>query len=603
MSMDDSKFTFIETNTNEQPLGIPPSILSPSKRLFALRSVIALSIVIAAVATAEISRDKASAIGKLALSFSAVSAVHHFTTIFGPRSPLTPPAWLDILLTILEAIAFLVGNSFLAANVDRYKRPSFRFGGLRFQSQAFLVAFFAGWLLFCMLFVFLLLKVFDIASRWNDHPLRQRVDVCGDPELSCGKYAVRSLFGTARAVPQRGSGESYRLTLTRRVLVAVLLCLLLAFTIYEVIAAPIYDSGKIRYRRYKTDSLPQDLPNMGEGGWNMVVAWNSWQHPGATQTLAEAITVQRLVPTQPECTVKPVDLKVLDPRSKPQEFVTVNCSPATGVADVILNVNYTGILGTSVHWNWDVATVYFGLPDPDNKGRVEDIVANTEPIFLFRGSNLVAVIEVLIRKKLKPEIATLGFEAEDFFAVAGIKQMLPSIRNAAVGPLFSTLRFAPDDYTKEWTVIEDYRERSVVAGLAAVGGLGSLLSTILVVLVGTSLMSAVMRSKPYSPFGVLHNFPTLQAKILEKCEHDYPALKEDLKNQKARPGVLAFLLDTLIDLEALGYRREEGFASGPRAGYDGPQIAHTHEEKPRSIEYGGHIQSGEGVQMMGRTTR
>ena len=139
-------------------------------------------------------------------------------------------------------------------------------------------------------------------------------------------------------------------------------------------------------------------------------AWNSWQHPGATQRLSEAVTVQRLIPTHPECTVKPVDVKTLDPQTKQQEFVTVNCAPVTGIADVVLNVNYTGILGRSEHWNWDVATVYFGLPDPDKKGRVEDIVANTEPVFLFRGSHWVSVIGVLIRKTLKPQIATLGFE-------------------------------------------------------------------------------------------------------------------------------------------------------------------------------------------------
>ncbi|KAJ3526799.1 hypothetical protein NMY22_g10025 [Coprinellus aureogranulatus] len=557
--------------------------------------VIALSIVLAAVAIAEIARDPTSISGILAVVLTVVSTLHHVATIFGPNFPLALTVGVDLMLTAIEAVAFLVANSFAAANAGKYEKSGFRpIGGFRFRSQAFLVAFFAGWLLCFSLWTLLLLKSLAIADRWSAQPLRKKVDICDMPGLPGWDYAVQSLLGSAPAVP----GESSQLSLTRRVLVAILVCILIAFSIYEVIAAPIYDMGKIRFRQYKADALPQDFPYPGDGGWNMVLAWNTWQHPGATKNLSDAVSVQRLKDKTPPCTVENVDVKALKSQAKPREVVAVKCAPVTGVADIILSVNYTGIVGTSSPWNWDVVTVYFGLPDPGQRGRVDHVVANTPPIFLFRGNHLVTVVDVQMRTKLKPEMATLGFEAQDIFAVAGIKQVLPSVRNAGSDPFLSTLRFAPDDYTQEFTVTEDYRERSMLAGLAAVGGLGSLLSTLLVFLLGTSLMTAVIRTKPYSPFGLLHYLPTLRKKMVVKCKEDYPALVDDLQEQENKPGVLAYLLDTLIDFDALGYQPKEGSTVGVKPMKEVSWIAKTQdEESPRlTVDTdGGRLDLGEHI--------
>ncbi|KAJ3541073.1 hypothetical protein NMY22_g4033 [Coprinellus aureogranulatus] len=582
----------IAPHAGNQAHGAPQCHLSSSKCLFVLRIVIALSIVIAAVAIAEIVRDPTSTSGILAVVLTVASSLHHVATIFGPTFTLALTVGVDLMLTAIEAVAFLVANSFVAANVGKYEKSGFRsIGGFRFRSQAFLVAFFAGWLLCFSLWTLLLLKALDVADRWSTRSLREKVDICDRPGLPKWDYAVQSLLGSAPAVP----GESSRLSFTRRVLVAILVCILIAFGIYEVVAAPIYDMGKIRFRQYKADALPQDFPYPGDGGWNMVVVWNTWQHPGATKNLTDAVSVQRLKDKTPPCTVENVDVKALKSQAKPREVVAVKCAPVTGVADITLQVNYTGIVGTSSPWNWDVVTVYFGLPDPEQQGRVDHVVANTPPIFLFRGNHLVTVVDVQMRTKLKPEMATLGFEAQAIFAVAGIKQVLPSVRNTSGDPFLSTLRFAPDDYTQEFTVTEDYRERSMLAGLAAVGGLGSLLSTLLVILLGTSLMTAVIRAKPYSPFGLLHHLPTLRMKMIEECKRLYPTLMDDLKKQEGEPGVLAYLLDTLIDLDALGYRPKEEFALDvkPKEVF---QISKTQDEEiPRLKVHtdGGRLDMGE----------
>lgn len=110
----------------------------------------------------------------------------------------------------------------------------------------------------------------------------------------------------------------------------------------------------------------------------------------------------------------------------------------------------------------------------------------------------------------------------------------------------------------------------MLSGLSALGGLGSLLSTMLAMLLGTTLGRAISRkpkfspskrgscltpsvpgAKPNSPFGFLHNFKSLQRQMVEECDEKYPALREDIRRFEKERGVFAYLLDTLIDFDTL----------------------------------------------------
>jgi hypothetical protein len=57
----------------------------------------------------------------------------------------------------------------------------------------------------------------------------------------------------------------------------------------------------------------------------------------------------------------------------------------------------------------------------------------------------------------------------------------------------STLRIAHKNDFREWTVIQDYRSKSILGGLAAIGGLGSTLSLFFAVCFGNSLLGIVYR--------------------------------------------------------------------------------------------------------------
>jgi hypothetical protein len=60
-------------------------------------------------------------------------------------------------------------------------------------------------------------------------------------------------------------------------------------------------------------------------------------------------------------------------------------------------------------------------------------------------------------------------------------------------PKISTLQVAFQGHMGEWRVIEDYREKSVLNGFSAAGGLGAFISLICAILFGTSLFSIFFR--------------------------------------------------------------------------------------------------------------
>jgi hypothetical protein len=74
--------------------------------------------------------------------------------------------------------------------------------------------------------------------------------------------------------------------------------------------------------------------------------------------------------------------------------------------------------------------------------------------------------------------------------------IVPMINTASPGDInlnISTLHIAYQGPPGEWRIIEDYREKSVLNGLSAAGGLGSFLSLLCAILFGTSLFSFLFR--------------------------------------------------------------------------------------------------------------
>ena len=58
-------------------------------------------------------------------------------------------------------------------------------------------------------------------------------------------------------------------------------------------------------------------------------------------------------------------------------------------------------------------------------------------------------------------------------------------------------------------------------------------------------------TKPLSPFGILHLLENQQTRLCASTNEKYSALQSDLAALKDNPGLLALILDTLIDLDVI----------------------------------------------------
>ncbi|KAJ2913310.1 hypothetical protein MD484_g7113, partial [Candolleomyces efflorescens] len=63
--------------------------------------------------------------------------------------------------------------------------------------------------------------------------------------------------------------------------------------------------------------------------------------------------------------------------------------------------------------------------------------------------------------------------------------------------------------------------------------------------------SMIEGTKPLSPFGILHLLETQKARLFASTNQKYTALQTDLAVLKDNPGLLALILDTLIDLDII----------------------------------------------------
>ena len=60
-------------------------------------------------------------------------------------------------------------------------------------------------------------------------------------------------------------------------------------------------------------------------------------------------------------------------------------------------------------------------------------------------------------------------------------------------------------------------------------------------------------AKPNGPFGFVHTLGSVKREMAEQCDREYPALKSDVKQLEEKPGVIAYIFNTLINIEPLGY--------------------------------------------------
>jgi hypothetical protein len=186
----------------------------------------------------------------------------------------------------------------------------------------------------------------------------------------------------------------------------------------------------------------------------------------------------------------------------------------------------------------------------------EQVLHRTVPVSIPPGVNLLANVNFEIRQLFKkPSLSAFGlFDSINTFSIArivhvfndpqaGISSFIPH------SPGISTLRAYAMVDPSEWVIVQDNRDKSVVRGLADVGGLWAFLSGAFAMIFGISLMRVLFGFKPISVFGIAHLFQTerTQAAFME----EYPKLREEIALPKGERGILSLLSDHLIDLDII----------------------------------------------------
>ncbi|KAJ2923916.1 hypothetical protein H1R20_g13178, partial [Candolleomyces eurysporus] len=167
--------------------------------------------------------------------------------------------------------------------------------------------------------------------------------------------------------------------------------------------------------------------------------------------------------------------------------------------DIKVTVNFTELLNPTDQpgdhgIEYDSLKIYLALTN-----KIDDETAST---LLIPGTNLVGVPDLMVRQRLKSLNVKLTIGSEliqkiyDTFLIARMAYTTPDPLAAIspdypTGPNVSTFRIVSTTFSGEWTTIQDYRTKSVMGGFAEVGGLGTFLSIVFVVLFGNSLLGIV----------------------------------------------------------------------------------------------------------------
>ena len=248
--------------------------------------------------------------------------------------------------------------------------------------------------------------------------------------------------------------------------------------------------------------------------------------------------------------------------------------------DLLITVNFTtlGINATSTYRSRTVSIVV-GMHDD-----TVDILRNTLPIPLVPDAHLLGGVLMNIRYEYRsPKLASLGafssVRPSVYTSFTHIlimthqtkKYLTSSVPFLTPDPLLNiprddntaTLRLYIQPDPTDWHVSIDYREKSILAGISALGGFWTVANGIFAIIFGTTLwwfllgegldlpysrgvLTRTSGIKPLSAFGLIHKIPKFRPVLEDERQHGrYPNL---LSDGQSDGGLLDYVHDHFIDL-------------------------------------------------------
>ncbi|KIJ91264.1 hypothetical protein K443DRAFT_686171 [Laccaria amethystina LaAM-08-1] len=338
----------------------------------------------------------------------------------------------------------------------------------------------------------------------------------------------------------------------RRIFTMVIAMVLLAFLFTNIIIEPAQEAGMTPQKIYitpNTAALNQDI--VGEN-WSIVAFARNYMF-GDKSRLHDAINVNAQWDNGNVsiCAIRNFELgdrlSNIPFNEDNVKMVVFDC-PAWALGgglwpDVLITVNFT-TLGINATFpsksTFRTVSIVVGMHD-DTLG----VIRNTWPIPLVPNAHLLGGVILTIREQFKrPGLASLGiFSSRNGFYSGAIPFLwsdpsfqVPRDNNTA------TLRlYLQDDYSDLHLSVE-YREKSVLSGIAAVGGFWTVLNGLFATIFGTTLLFVLVGSKPLSTFGLIHKIPKFRP---VRADERYRNLLSESQSDK---GMLDYIHDHFVDL-------------------------------------------------------
>ncbi|RXW22826.1 hypothetical protein EST38_g3006 [Candolleomyces aberdarensis] len=564
------------------PTYIPSILFSQSLRLFCVRCIL----VAGCFTLAYEIYWWGSIPGTIILS---VTILHHLLSALGPQFvPLF--GIMDILLIVSEILYCSYAlRTYTASGQDYRWNPKRDVFGV---ASTLVLVIMLGALLSVKIVQLIdargatiLRRVDILRSRLNFHELKGAGEDLG--RLKGWRYPARVLFGT-KLWERKFPGEPLWIAVSRGLLSLIVMSAIVAFGIFAIVLEPVSEMGVVPTRELRSSTSAEAFWTSTPITRKVILTWPS--HMNATKYLADAVSLTPLwtrldvsgSTSGPTCSLEEsfdVERNLPDNTlgmDLTEQMVVFTCPPHKDIPrdlsdpwlffnyrqftqpDLKLTVNFTELLNPNEQpgehgTESDSLLVYVTLTN-----NTDDAVASTTPIHLLPGTNIVGITDTIVRQRLTAaHLSTLGFlDVYDTFLITKLAYTLPEPLAAVssdypTGPMISTIRIISTPLEAEWLILQDYRTKSILGGFAEVGGLGSFLSVIFVVLFGNTLLGIAHRIKPLTPFGVLHQLDTPRERLFRSSTEQYRDLRADIQSLKESPGLMKFVLDTLIDLDVI----------------------------------------------------
>ncbi|KDQ53295.1 hypothetical protein JAAARDRAFT_432011 [Jaapia argillacea MUCL 33604] len=222
----------------------------------------------------------------------------------------------------------------------------------------------------------------------------------------------------------------------------------------------------------------------------------------------------------------------------------------TTVQQIQLVIDYSTINQSNISTDINFYTIQHGSLDMVNtESELFDLVIPTVSAFpMPLGARLRGTTFLGARRVMKPswkDVLGVGADFLTFNTYTHGNLIADRAAELAFPENVSTLLLSPAVDFTDFIIQEDYRQHTLIVGLASIGGLLTIIEGGFAMLFGMTLFQVLLGSKVISPFGALGIM--MREKLRRALHEQYPALRRQMQEG----GIATFLSDVAVDLRIL----------------------------------------------------